>query len=84
MRKPQVRASVFTSVKWGQEYNHLLTVFECDEVYEVISMVPTQSRGLANDGFELLMTVTKTKLIVPLGTCILLTLVQRSVGRSRL
>ena len=52
-------------------------------MYKVITTVLTYSRCLANDGSGSLMTVTKAKFIVPLGACILLTLVQfRVLGRA--
>ena len=52
-------------------------------MYEVITTVLRYSRCLANDGSGSLMTVTKAKFIVPLGACILLTLVQlRVLGRA--
>lgn len=75
----------FDICNMGQQYNHIVySRIIYGEVYEVIRMVPTHSRCLADDGSELLMTITKAKFIIPQGTCILLTCSAQSVGRSRL
>lgn len=56
----------FHICKMGQEYNHIVySRIIYDKVYEVIHKVPTHSRCLADDGSELLMTITKIKFIIP-------------------